>query len=259
MKFKQYVVDAFATKRFEGNPAAVVPLEEWLEEEVMQSIAAENNLSETAFLVPLEDGYQIRWFTPVTEVKLCGHATLASAHVLAKEMNIASDELRFESLSGPLRVELGDDSYILDFPAEPMQPVSQPIGLQDALGCEVQECYFGTDLMVIVEDEITLSTLEPNFFLLSQVDARGVIVSSESNSYDFVSRFFAPQVGIDEDPVTGSAFTKLIPYWSEHLQKQEMRAKQISARGGEVLCTMNGERVLIGGTAVTFSRGEISI
>ncbi len=259
MKIKQFQIDAFAEKPFEGNPAAVCPLDSWLDERVMQSIAAENNLAETAFFVAEDGQYHIRWFTPEVEVALCGHATLASAHVLFNELGYESDSVSFNSLSGPLRVTRDRDLLKMDFPNQKPEPCEIPDGLAEALGCNVDRCYFDTDYVAIIESEELLSSIKPDFPLLANLNARGVIVTAESTHYDFVNRFFAPQVGINEDPVTGSAFTKLIPLWAERLGINEMKAKQVSKRGGEVFCRLLNDRVEISGKAVLFMRAEIII
>jgi len=259
MKITQFQIDAFADTPFEGNPAAVCPLDSWLDERLMQSIAAENNLAETAFFIADGDQYHIRWFTPEMEVELCGHATLASAHVLFNELGYESDSISFNSLSGPLVVSRDRDFLKMDFPNEKPEPCEIPDGLVEALGCDVDRCYLNTDYVAIVESEELLSSIKPNFSLLANLNARGVIVTARSTHYDFVNRFFAPKVGVDEDPVTGSAFTKLIPLWVERLGINEMKAKQVSKRGGEVLCRLSGDRVEISGKAVLFMRAEIFI
>jgi PhzF family phenazine biosynthesis protein len=260
MKLKIFQVDAFAEKVFEGNPAAVVPLKNWLPDEYMQKIALENNLSETAFLVPLENGFHIRWFTPVAEVKLCGHATLASAHVLFYHLNYPEKEIHFKSLSGILKVKNENDMMVLDFPASTLTEMEIPAEVAKAFHIRPLACFKGRDdYMLVFENEKMVYQLKPDFQQLIQAKTRGVICTSSSEKYDFVSRFFAPAVGVNEDPVTGSAHTMLIPYWSKELDKKEMIAKQISARGGVLHCKNLGERVEIGGKAVTYLVGEIVI
>lgn len=259
MKLTQFQVDAFASQVFEGNPAAVCPLDEWLEDEVMQAIAAENNLAETAFFVPDGDDFHIRWFTPTTEVKLCGHATLASALVLFNELGQSAPTITFNSLSGPLEVSQDGGLLVMDFPTERPEPCEPPPGLADALGCEIGNCYFNADYVVELESEALLKAVQPDFSLLAKIQARGIIVTAKSSQYDFVNRFFGPRVGVDEDPVTGSAFTKLIPLWAEQLGKSRLTAKQVSSRGGEVFCELLGDRVHISGRAVLFMKGEINI
>ncbi len=257
MKLDLYQVDAFASRRFEGNPAAVCPLDDWLDDSLMQSIAFENNLAETAFFVQEKDGFRIRWFTPLTEVDLCGHATLASAYVLFEELGYSERKITFQSKSGPLMVSRHGNSFELDFPAQPAKVCDAPLGLQDALGASVDACFLNEDLLVILSDESIVRNLSPDFRKLAKVDARGVIVTAHSQEFDFVSRFFGPQVGIDEDPVTGSAHTKLVPYWAERLSTNELHAKQVSNRGGELHCSLVGDRVKIRGQAILFLKGEI--
>jgi PhzF family phenazine biosynthesis protein len=258
---KIFQVDAFTARLFSGNPAAVVPMEEWLEEEVMQRMAAENNLAETAFFVPTGDGFHIRWFTPKAEVDLCGHATLASAHVLYKHLGFNGSELLFSSRSGTLRVFREGSRYVLDFPADEVDPAEIPDGLLEALGCrEPMFCYQGkTDYMLIFEKQSDIENIRPDFARLGLVKARGIIVSAPGEWVDFVSRFFAPQVGVNEDPVTGSAHTTLIPYWSRQLAKTELTARQLSERGGDLFCRNRGSRVEIAGEAVTFFEGELAL
>lgn len=259
MKIKIYQVDAFARRAFEGNPAAVCPLDAWLPDAVMQSIAAENNLSETAFFVPEGDRFSLRWFTPATEVDLCGHATLASAFVLFECEGYRDDRIRFDSRSGELSVSRDDDLLVLDFPAQPPEPCAVPDGILAAFGAEPVECLKAADLIVIYEDEQFVRGAAPDIETLKAVDSRGIIISAASAGYDFVARFFGPNVGIAEDPVTGSAYTQLVPYWAEKTGKSKFRAKQVSERGGELFCELSGNRVLIGGHATRFLEGEIEI
>ena len=255
-----YQIDAFSKELFGGNPAGVCPLQAWLPAKVMQKIAAENNLAETAFFVPQDDGFEIKWFTPLVEVDLCGHATLASAHVLFNHLDYNSDTIKFYSKSGTLEVKKNQDKICLDFPADFCDPVDPPDGLIDAIGAEPLLIYKGkTDFMLIYPDEKDITELKPDFSKLGKVDARGIIVSAPGKEVDFVSRFFGPAVGIDEDPVTGSAHTCLIPYWSRALVKTEMTAKQLSERGGELWLKMMGNRVEISGYAKTYLQGEIEI
>jgi len=255
-----YQADAFASGLFKGNPAAVVPLNEWISDSMMQLIAAENNLSETAFFIPEGDHFHIRWFTPKSEVNLCGHATLATAHVLFNELNFNGKQIVFNSKSGLLNVEKVDDKLQLDFPADiALQIESVPL-FTDALGFVPSATYKGrTDYLLLFDSEEIIRNMKPNFHLLNQTDARGIIVTAKGNEVDFVSRFFAPGVGIDEDPVTGSAHTTLVPFWSSKLHKTELKALQLSERGGELWCNIVGARVLIAGKAVTYLRGEIEI
>ena len=260
MKLKIYQIDAFAEKVFEGNPAAVVPLEDWLPDEIMQKIALENNLSETAFFVPVENVFHIRWFTPIDEVNLCGHATLASAHVLFHHLNYTEKEIRFDSRSGILKVKKEQDLIVLDFPASKLTEIEIPENLKNAFNYQPVRSLKGRDdIMLIFENEEQITQLKPDVQQILASKTRGVVVTSKSEKYDFVSRFFAPAVGVNEDPVTGSAHTMLIPYWSGVLGKTELMAKQVSARGGALHCKNLGKRVEIGGQTVTFLIGEITI
>ncbi|MBI3396071.1 MAG: PhzF family phenazine biosynthesis protein [Spirochaetia bacterium] len=258
MKIKVHHVDAFADHVFRGNPAAVCPLDAWLPETQMQNIAQENNLPETAFVVRTEQSYHIRWFTPIREVDLCGHATLASAFVLWQG-GVAGDEITFESASGPLRVFKRGDQIFLDFPSRPPQAAQGPHLLEEALGSPPSFMMKSRDFLLVYDTEDEIYAMTPDFATLRKVDAWGIIVSAPSRRYDFVSRFFAPAAGIDEDPVTGSAYCTLIPYWSERLGRKTLRAYQASKRGGEVTCEDAGGRVLIGGRCVPYMTGEISI
>ena len=252
MKLTIYQVDAFAEEVFQGNPAAVIPLDEWLPDETMQKLAMENNLSETAFFCQSEQGYKIRWFTPLAEVDLCGHATLASAHVLFHHLGFAENEIQFESRSGLLTVKRDSDKIVLNFPASKVESKYVPTNLKTAFGVHPQEAFIGRDdLMLIFKKEDDILHLNPNFAKIIESNVRGVICTARSENYDFVSRFFAPVVGVNEDPVTGSAHTMLIPYWSNQLKKSELIAKQVSKRGGILYCKDLGTRVEIGGKAVT--------
>ena len=260
MNLTIYQVDAFADKVFSGNPAAVIPLENWLPDKTMQKIAMENNLSETAFFVSTENGFHIRWFTPAAEVDLCGHATLATAHVLFNHLNYSEEEILFESRSGILRVKKEGEWLILNFPASFVNQVELPEKVKEAFPIYPEKCYRGRDdLMLVFRNENDIVSLKPDFQKIAEIDARGIIITAKSGEYDFVSRFFAPAVGINEDPVTGSAHTMLIPYWSKKLAKKELAAKQISARGGVLICKSLGERVEIGGKAVIYLTGTIAI
>ena len=258
MELDQYIVNAFAGRAFEGNPAAVVPLQKWLADDLMQAIAEQNNLAETAFYVLEDDGQdRIRWFTPTVEVDLCGHATLASAFIVnALE---GREAIEFESRSGPLSAELQGNWWILDFPSEVAEPVSAPPELLKALNLAQAECYFNQDYLVVLKDAQALANLDVDFDKLLSLQGRGVIVTAASDQYDFVHRFFAPKVGVKEDPVTGSALTKLIPYWADRLAKNELYAKQASPRGGEIKCQYHQQRVAIGGQAKLFSKGKIYV
>jgi len=260
MNLTIYQVDAFANEVFKGNPAAVVPLDEWLDAELMQRIALENNLSETAFFVQRGDVYEIRWFTPTFEIDLCGHATLASAFVIFEILKTETETAKFHShKSGALSVEKRGDVLTLDFPSRPVSPVELPEGLAEALGKAPQEVYKARDYFLVYESEREISDLAPNFSRLAEIDAHAFIVTARGDSADFVSRFFAPEVGIPEDPVTGSAHCNLIPFWAERLGKTEMFARQVSARGGELFCQLKGDRVKIGGRAALYLKGEIYV
>lgn len=255
-----YQVDAFTDKPFGGNPAAVCPLEAWLPSDLMQKIAFENNLAETAFFAGKGTGLRIRWFTPKAEVELCGHATLASAHVLFRHLGFADQRIRFSSLSGPLGVEREGERLVLDFPARPPEPVPVPGGLVEALGRAPQEFHAWNDYWLGVwpsPDDVR--ALAPDFKSLGRVCPHGFISTAPGGDGDFVSRFFAPALGIDEDPVTGSAHTVLTPFWARRLGKTVLHAFQVSARGGELWCELRGERVRIGGHAVTVMTGRLEL
>jgi PhzF family phenazine biosynthesis protein len=261
MKLSIYQIDAFTDKLFGGNPAAIVPLEQWLPDETMLNIAAENNLAETAFYVPVESGFHIRWFTPTVEVDLCGHATLAAAYVIFNIENYEGYTVKFQSRSGELRVDCKEDWLTLNFPADQYHVAVPPPALAESLNTTaLLEVYKGKmDYMVVVESEEVVKTLDFDIIILSTIPARGIIVTAPGSDVDFVSRFFAPQSGIDEDPVTGSAHTTLIPYWAEKLEKNKLSAKQLSKRGGFLKCELDGERVYIGGQAKLYLKGEIII
>ncbi|WP_425235274.1 PhzF family phenazine biosynthesis protein [Ulvibacterium sp.] len=262
MKLNIYQIDAFTDQVFSGNPAAVCLLETWLANETMQRIAAENNLAETAFLVKKGDGYEIRWFTPSIEVALCGHATLASAYVLFNYYDVTTNKIIFYSKNrGVLSVEKGENGLLtLDFPVDSVVEVQPLAILNEAIGKAPVQTFKGkTDYLLIYEDQQGIEDIEPNFYLLGKANVRGVIVSAKGMTVDFVSRFFAPGSGIDEDPVTGSAHTTLTPYWSKRLGKTKLSAKQLSKRGGDLFCEDLGERIKISGKAVPYLIGEIEI
>lgn len=259
MKFRYFEVAAFATRSFQGNPAGVCPLLEWLDDATLQNIAAENNLSETAFFVPKSTGqYELRWFTPSTEVDLCGHATLATAYVLYTEFSFSDKVIRFHSRSGVLSVTRQDGVMTLDFPSRPPEPCDAPPLLAPALDAQPLTVLKSRDYVAVFASEAEVRALKPNFNLLESLDAH-VIVTAAGSDCDFVSRFFAPRAGIPEDPVTGSAHCSLIPYWSQRLNKSRMFARQLSKRGGDLYCELNGHRVLIGGNAVLYLKGHIEI
>ncbi|SHE78557.1 phenazine biosynthesis protein PhzF family [Mariniphaga anaerophila] len=260
MKLKLFQVDAFAEKTFSGNPAAVVPLEEWLPSHLMQNIARENNLSETVFFVPRGTNFEIRWFTPTTEVNLCGHATLAAAFVLFEHIGFNGKEIVFHSRSGKLTVKKEEKLIVLNFPTSEINAIKLPENSAKAFGIEPQQCFKGREnLLFVFRNEKEIQNLEPDFSCLMKMEERGIIATAPSVDYDFVSRFFAPREGIDEDPVTGSAHTVLIPYWSQKSGKTKLVARQISKRGGTLYCKNLGNRVEIGGNAITYLIGEIDI
>ncbi len=261
MKIPIYQVDAFTNRLFGGNPAAICPLDEWLSDETMQKIAIENNLAETAFFVKQGDGFKLRWFTPEFEIDLCGHATLASAHVIFTELGYKGDMINFETVkAGVLTVKKDGDKYTMDFPSRPPIPIEPPIGLVEALGDKTPVAiYRSRDYFVVYETENDILELAPDFFALSKLDTVGIVVTAAGKDVDFVSRFFAPGAGIPEDPVTGSAHCNLIPYWANKLGKDKLHAYQLSARKGELWCENKGDRVLMSGNAITYLKGEIMI
>lgn len=256
-----YQVDAFTDKIFSGNPAAVCPLDKWLPDDVMQNLGMENNLAETAFFFKQDDGsFHIRWFTPAVEVDLCGHATLASAYVIFNELGYKEDLIRFQSKSGELRVTRNGEMITLDFPANQPKEVEAPAGLLEGLKTTSSKIYFGAwDYMVVLDSQEQVEQLQPDFLTLSQVESRGVIVTAKGDDVDFVSRCFYPQSGINEDPVTGSAHTITTAYWSKELGRSKFTARQLSSRGGELLCELKGDRVLMSGKGRLYLKGEYFI
>jgi PhzF family phenazine biosynthesis protein len=258
---KIYQIDAFANKIFSGNPAAVCPLETWLSDDIMLKIAAENNLAETAFYVKDGDSYQIRWFTPTVEVDLCGHATLASAYVLFQHENYVGDTIRFFSpRSGELTVSKQGDFLALNFPVDQLSSIELTNEIIDCFDQKPSFAFKGkTDLMLVFDNEMQIQNLIPNFEKINKLGGRGVIVTAKGNQTDFVSRFFAPAAGINEDPVTGSAHTTLIPYWAKQTGKSELTAFQVSKRGGYLACKLLGDRVEISGQAKLYLEGKIQI
>lgn len=260
-KIKLYQVDAFADKVFTGNPAAVCVLENWLPDDILQSIGAENNLSETAFVVKKADQYEIRWFTPTIEVALCGHATLAAAHVLFNYYKHPDNEIRFLSRhSGNLSVAKNGALLTLDFPSDQIKKAVAPEEILGAFTTKPLEVYQGkTDYLLLFPSQNDVVKSDPDIALLNKSKARGVIITARGDETDFVSRFFAPGAGVDEDPVTGSAHTTLTPFWSKRLNKNILQAKQLSTRGGDLLCEYLGDRVKITGKAVTYLIGEIQV
>ncbi len=254
-----FQVDAFSGEVFSGNPAGVCLLEKWLSDSVLQSIAAENNLPETAFLVRRDEIFELRWFTPEVEIDLCGHATLASGHVVFRYLLPHLGRVEFLSKSGRLAVEKRAELLYLDFPARRPATCAPPARLRETLGAAPSEVLCSRDLMVVFEDESVVRGLQPDLAAVARLDCFALIVTAPGKDSDFVSRFFAPRAGIPEDPVTGSAHCTLIPYWSERLGKKDLHAFQVSRRGGELFCEDRGERVLIGGRAVTYLRGTIEV
>ncbi|HDP93972.1 MAG TPA: PhzF family phenazine biosynthesis protein [Candidatus Aminicenantes bacterium] len=256
-----YQVDAFADKVFAGNPAAVVPMVTWLPDSIMQAIAMENNLSETAFFVPREGGFHLRWFTPVNEVDLCGHATLASAHVVVRHLGWKKPEIRFTSAGGELIVAVRGDLLGMNFPSRPGKVVQAPGALVDGLGMRPLETRKSRDFMAVLETEAQVLACRPDAAKLSELDVTGIMITAPGAApeVDFVSRFFAPREGIPEDPVTGSAHCTLIPYWAERLGKDRLTARQVSRRGGTLYCELRDDRVAIAGRAVTYAHGTILI
>ncbi len=263
MHVQLFQVDAFAERVFQGNPAAVCPLDAWLPEPLMQAIAAENNLSETAFCVPEGEGYGLRWFTPAKEIDLCGHATLATAHVLFEHLGYSGDELAFSTRSGTLRVAREGGRLAMDFPAKSVEACAAPAALLEGLGRTPSEVYGGRDYLAVFADAAEVRALAPDPRRLAELDRHGVIVTARAglgdDDVDFVSRFFAPKFGVDEDPVTGSAHCSLTPFWAARLGKTTLEARQVSRRGGRLQCTLAGERVILRGQAVTYMTATINV
>lgn len=261
MKIPIYQVDAFTDKLFEGNPAAICPLNKWLERNVMQKIAAENNLSETAFFVEVDEGYELRWFTPTIEVELCGHGTLASAHVLLNHLGFKDEYIRFFTKSGRISVKKEEDLLVMNFPIWTAEPIEAPEDLLAGLGLENPPLKILKDknYLVVFETPEEVKAIRPRFSILSRINYAGVICTAPGNNHDFVSRYFAPFAGINEDPVTGSTHTTLTSYWAKELGKKELVARQVSRRGGTLYCKHLGDRIDIGGKAKTYMIGEIDV
>ncbi|MFP4207996.1 MAG: PhzF family phenazine biosynthesis protein [Wenzhouxiangella sp.] len=260
MKLDFFQVDAFAERVFEGNPAAVVALDDWLDDAVLQAIAAENNLSETAFFVAEGDGFRLRWFTPRAEVDLCGHATLATAHVLYAHRGHASPSLKFQTRSGPLGVCREAAGYCMNFPAAVSSPAAIPGALIDGFGGrKPAEVLTGPDHLAVFANASEVAELRPDFAALARLGGRGVIATAPGADCDFVSRCFFPKLGVDEDPVTGSAHCQMAPYWAARLGRTDLRARQLSSRGGRVDCRLRGDRVELLGRAVTCLVGVLSL
>ncbi|NJN42763.1 MAG: PhzF family phenazine biosynthesis protein [Flammeovirgaceae bacterium] len=259
MNLKLFQIDAFSDSVFGGNPAAVIPLDHWLPDETMQKIGMENNLSETAFFVKEKDHFHLRWFTPLSEVDLCGHATLATAYVIFNHLSFESSVIQFQSRSGILTVTKEKDLLTLDFPTDSIKQVEAPEALSRAFSTKPTECWKGkTDFMLVFDSDKDVYSASPDMRLINSLDARGVIITAKGKDVDFVSRFFAPQCGVDEDPVTGSAHTTLTPYWGNVLNKNKLSARQVSKRGGQLNCEWKNDRTLISGKAVTYMIGEIT-
>jgi PhzF family phenazine biosynthesis protein len=259
MELPIYQVDAFTDTVFRGNPAAICPLQEWLPDHMLQSIASENNLAETAYFVPAGDHFQLRWFTPGCEVDLCGHATLASAFVLFEYLNQTGETIRFDTKSGELAVSRNGELLTLDFPARPPSPIQPDPALVKAVGGNPIEVLAARDVLLVYHSDAEVRALAPDMAALAKLDYFGFIATAPGATCDFVSRFFAPAKGVPEDAVTGSAHTTLIPYWAAKLGKAEMKARQISQRSGELYCKLVGDRVKIAGYAAPYLRGTISI
>ena len=257
MQFQIFKIDAFTNEVFKGNPACVVSLKEWLPDDILLQIAKENAVAETAFFIQEDDFFNLRWFTPDLEMDLCGHATLATAHAIKSELNYSSDKIYFKTLSGNLSVSFNDDVYYLNFPTRKADKTILPQEIKSALNIQPKEVYKSRDYMLIYdnEEEIHNIQIDRSTFDKINLDTGGVIVTAKGNTFDFVSRFFTPQATFLEDSVTGSAHCSLIPFWSELLSKKQLTALQISERGGVLFCENNGDRVLIGGQAVVFSKG----
>lgn len=259
-----YQIDAFTQNAFQGNPAAICPLTEWLDDDLLQQIAEENNLSETAYFVPENDGFRLRWFTPQCEVELCGHATLATAWLLWNTFNYQYSSIKFYTLSGELFVHQKENLLQLDFPAKSVQAIVEPTGLLDALGVtenQILGIYQSDDIIIEFKNEVDIETLTPNFETLKTFETRGVIATSRSEHFDFISRWFGPRSGINEDPVTGSAHTSLIPFWKQKIHKPLLIAQQGSTRKGQLYCELSddGQRVYISGHAILIMSGQLSI
>lgn len=254
-----FEIFAFTRQMFAGNPAGVCLLEEWLPNEQLQAIAAQNNLAETAFFIARGDFFDLRWMTPTVEVDLCGHATLASAHVLFRHLGYGGSTIRFQSQSGELKVEQAGDRLVLDFPSRPWEETKPAEELNAALGARPETLLQGRDYFAVFASQQEVAALQPDLDRLAKLEVQGVVVTAPGDDCDFVSRYFAPAAGIPEDPVTGSTHCTLIPYWSQRLGKKELFARQISARGGELFCEDRGDRVGIGGQALTYVEGKIHL
>lgn len=264
MRYPIYQIDAFAETLFAGNPAAVVPLERWPEDGLMQAVAAENNLSETAFFAPAGEGgfdYRLRWFTPTVEVNLCGHATLAAGWLILNRLSPARDAVRFLSMAGPLSVARDGDAVTLDFPARPATEIPRPTGAVKALGTRPESFHLATKAMAVFAEAETVRDARPDLDWIARLPSDGLILTAPGDEpgIDFVSRYFAPKAGLGEDPVTGSAHCTLVPYWAERLGRDRLRAAQLSARGGQLGCRLVGDRVFLTGGARLYLEGHIDV
>jgi PhzF family phenazine biosynthesis protein len=259
MKLPIFQVDAFTNRVFAGNPAAVVVMDQWLPDQLLQAIAEENNYSETAFVVPRGDFFDLRWFTPKLEMDLCGHATLASAHVIFQHGYTAEEEIVFQSKGGSLTVRREGDLLAMNFPARPSRPIDCDAAVSKALRAIPGELYESRDLLAVFGSQADVEALSPDFPAVAKLNTFAVIATAPGNACDFVSRFFAPGAGVPEDPVTGSAHCTLVPYWSTRLGKSKLHALQVSRRGGELFCEHYGERVVLAGRVVEYLRGEIYV
>jgi PhzF family phenazine biosynthesis protein len=259
MNLPLYQVDAFTNRLFRGNPAAVVVLNNWLADGILQAIAAENNLAETAFVVPKPDRSALRWFTPTTEIDLCGHATLATAHVLFRYYFPSLAQIAFDTKSGSLIVTRDAEVLAMDFPSRPGRPVDVTDALVSALGVRPREAFVSRDLLAVVDSDAEVRAFQPDLQRIAALDAFALIITAPGTDVDFVSRFFAPRAGIPEDPVTGSSHCTLVPYWAARLGKPKLTARQLSARGGELQCELRDDRVIIAGTTIEYLRGEIEV
>lgn len=259
MQIPIYQVDAFTSRLFSGNPAAVCPLEQWLDDDTLQAIAAETNLSDTAFFIPDGQQYRIRWFTPQAEVDLCGHATLASAYVVFRHLRPEAKSVRFEANACTMQVQRDGEQLTMSLPSRPPQPCEPPVDLLNGLGAPASQILRARGYMAVYASQEEVAAIKPDLRSLARLDSLGVIVTAPGRSSDFVSRFFAPQVGIPEDPVCGSAHCTLVPYWAERLGKTALHARQISRRGGEIHCRLEGDRVLLTSQCAQFMQGTIEL
>ena len=259
MRLPIFQVDAFTNRVFGGNPAAVVIMNDWLPDEVLQSIARENNLSETAFVIPRDDWFDLRWFTPTVEVDLCGHATLASAWVLFENGFWPDEEIAFETQSGRLTVRRQGEWLAMNFPSRPPRPTDPDAAVAAALGAAPAELHESRDLLAVFGEQAEVEALRPDIGAIARLEAYAIIATAPGDSCDFVSRFFAPRAGVPEDPVTGSAHCTLVPYWSARLGKAKLRALQVSERSGELICELRGDRVMLSGQVAGYLRGEIRV